>query len=262
MTDDTTQKSGRLPDDTPITQAELVAITKALQHWNSLKKPGLVVIHTDSKSSIQIFQNKKLNTYPTTVKALLRHAEAINKRGRHSFIHWVPSHMGIKGNERADALANAAIHNTEINPAEITAAKFAGKIQTFIHQTTLNPIKPPPEWQAQWYKATTLEETKILQNRLCDVQIRNLRCASYHTDHVIQKTCQVCEEPLSPAHYLVMCPGLPALRAKIMKKINPTLLRLRPSQLASILIRRAALEPTLFYELFSKHPFHYSYRRY
>jgi ribonuclease HI len=81
-------------------QANLYALTQLLYQQNAFEK---VVILVDSKSVIQAISSKKTPKTLTVleVNKALRQLTAL----KYVMLQWVPSHVGIHGNEIADLLA-------------------------------------------------------------------------------------------------------------------------------------------------------------
>ena len=101
-----TQKC-RLPDNASIFKAEIQAISMALD----IKDANLskVLIFSDSLSVLQSVNNCKLD-YPLVQDILLRfHNMSSNMSSKHIILCWLPSHTGIKGNEKADIAAKSAL---------------------------------------------------------------------------------------------------------------------------------------------------------
>ncbi|XP_068234291.1 uncharacterized protein [Palaemon carinicauda] len=87
-------------------QTELVATQQPLK-CSIENEEGPVVIHTGSRPSMQALQQAKNNENKallTNIKALLHQH---NERGRPVNLNWIPSHIGIPGNEKADELAKS-----------------------------------------------------------------------------------------------------------------------------------------------------------
>ncbi|XP_066958312.1 uncharacterized protein [Macrobrachium rosenbergii] len=88
-------------------QTELVAIRQALLYSSLENEEGPVIIHTDSKSSMQALQQiriKENKALLAGIKSLLyQHSE----RGRPVTMNWILSHIGIPGNDTADELAKS-----------------------------------------------------------------------------------------------------------------------------------------------------------
>ena len=83
-----------ISDEASICTAELLAIEAAIEYiWESSDEKFMII--TDSLSSLQALKRQKL----------------VWAQG-HCFC-WVPSHIGIRGNERTDVLAKAALDKTK-----------------------------------------------------------------------------------------------------------------------------------------------------
>ena len=94
----------RLPDNASIFTAEIQAINMALDY---IKDANLskVLIFSDSLSVLQSINNCKLDN-PLVQGILLRFH---NMSSKHIILCWLPSHTGIKGNEKADVAARSAL---------------------------------------------------------------------------------------------------------------------------------------------------------
>ena len=98
----------RLPNGSSTLQTELVAILKALQYAEARDKP--VVIHTDSLGSIQALAKGPPKDNVSLVTTIWATAQQIKENGRTIHLNWIPSHVGIPGNEEADTAAKNALH--------------------------------------------------------------------------------------------------------------------------------------------------------
>ena len=101
--------------ETTNNRMELMAAIRALE---SLKRPVLVRLHTDSqylKDGITLWiGNWKRNGWKTAAKKPVKNADLWRQLEDAAAIHevewhWVRGHVGHPENERADALARAAI---------------------------------------------------------------------------------------------------------------------------------------------------------
>ncbi|XP_074030324.1 uncharacterized protein [Leptinotarsa decemlineata] len=104
---DTTTYTYRLPSFSSIYSGEVFAILSALQYCR--RSVGDHVIFTDSLSAVLGIQQ----LYPKNALLLLIKTELgkLLQDGKHIEIVWIPSHMGITGNERAYSEAREAISN-------------------------------------------------------------------------------------------------------------------------------------------------------
>ena len=96
---------------------ELMAVIKALE---ALKQPSAVIVHTDSRyvmdGATKWMKNWKRNGWKTADKKPVKNEELWraleDAAARHAVSwRWVEGHSGHAENERADALARAAIPN-------------------------------------------------------------------------------------------------------------------------------------------------------
>ena len=94
---------------------ELMAVIRALE---ALKQPSAAVVHTDSRyvmdGATKWMKNWKKNGWKTADKKPVKNEELWraleDAAARHAVSwHWVEGHSGHAENERADALARAAI---------------------------------------------------------------------------------------------------------------------------------------------------------
>ena len=94
--------SCRINDEASICTAELLAIEAAIEYiWDSSDEEFMII--TDSLSSLHALKSQKLNN--PIVSNILHMC--------HIVFCWVPSHIRIQSNERADVLAKAALDKTK-----------------------------------------------------------------------------------------------------------------------------------------------------
>jgi len=179
---DATQ-SMRVTDNASSLQAEAVAIMGALAHA-SLRE-GHVVIHTDSRAAIDCLQQSspKDNIYLLTT--VLTIAQRILAQGRRIIINWVPSHIGIRGNELADRLADIG-RGMPPNPMiikpsrKILRQKCNATARAFLLQLHREKTRSSPS--ARWYSDATGYEPLALSeaiNRGTEVILHRIRLG-YH----------------------------------------------------------------------------------
>jgi ribonuclease HI len=122
---------GRLPDHTPVTLAELHAIHAALAWREAQDRHEDTIIHSDSMAAIKILAQTKTQTYPEITTKIINSAFNLSQRGSLTILNWVPSHINIDGNEKADKLANEATSLTNIQHAKQTSAAYKHIITKF-----------------------------------------------------------------------------------------------------------------------------------
>ena len=204
-------------------QTELIALKQALQHSID-NGEGPVTIHTDCKSAVQALQTIKIKENKSVImdiKSLLYQHENMN---RQVTINWIPSHIGIPGNDKADELAKSTkyIQNVQIK-IQPTTSQIKNMTAPAIKTNMQNEIKNHANLgspSANWYiQATELIPHPVTKNtpRELAVIIHRLRLgykATWQIVEGINKPCNYCnEEPESPLlHYLLDCPHTVTLR--------------------------------------------------
>ncbi len=151
--------------------SELIAIEKALE-FNLLQTVyKQTVILTDSMSAIQALNSGQSKTRPDKIHKIKQLISITIKKGKEINIEWVPSHVGIPGNERADAAATAAHIEGE---SDITLPT-PKEIYAVINE------KSKLKWQKQWLE---VPQSNFLR---CNCHQLPAKCEMYHKDRRADK---------------------------------------------------------------------------
>lgn len=113
--------------------AELVAIQARL--WTGLNDGNEdIIILTDSKSAIQAITENKFtittNEYAIETRKYIKKIEEGRGGNRKVILVWIPSHIGVEGNEIADILAKECTEekeDTEVKVPRIDLKNIAKK---------------------------------------------------------------------------------------------------------------------------------------
>lgn len=105
-----------IPEILPVDCAECLAIAQALHNALDLMDrtptPGsAVVVFSDSRSALTSILNFDLGSREfghAIIETILIKARELSRRGVRVFLHWVPSHQHVPGNELADWVARLA----------------------------------------------------------------------------------------------------------------------------------------------------------
>ena len=169
------------------------------------------LICTDSQALTSALANSSREVSNITKK--------LDTLNREIIIQWIPSHVGIVGNERADALANEASGLKE--RAKPTTYKSA--VATIKY--TIKDPSPSHARTAQIYQKLSRErDEKTLLSRRDAVMLARLRSghnmllSGYRTliNPAESPSCPRCEEANETVeHWLVDCPGTLAARQEI-----------------------------------------------
>ena len=96
----------RLPDSASIFTAEIWAIIKAVDEIK-YSVASKYIVFTDSFSCLQALQSMKLE-HPL-IEMVIRKCVFLNFAKKDIILCWVPSRIGIRGNERTDSTALSAL---------------------------------------------------------------------------------------------------------------------------------------------------------
>lgn len=191
--------------------AESCAIYKAVRLAISSNKKTF--IFTDSLSVLKAISNPFNNSWNTVIKirdSLIGNEEKIR-------IHWIPSHIGIFGNEKADIAAKYASYAPVLLDPTLEKIDIRRHIANFIkikvrdnqihhhHYYNINPLFASPIYP------TTIDKSKIrIFSRL------RLGHTIFSHEYRIKKSttpiCPSCDDNLTIKHILNDCPSSSSLR--------------------------------------------------
>ena len=200
----------RLPDGTSVFLAELHAIYLALKFIEA-KRLRHAVICSDSKSAIQSL----LTPYPSSplLTLILNKHEQLQERGAKIQFLWIPGHSGIKGNEKADAVAKDALNLAFVTELHI---EFSS-IKTLIRKAILK------YWQDQWTNSAPQTQLKNIKpvvkewptsyrgNRIQEKVLAKIRIGHTYLTHKFiyskdpRPRCIPCGHVLTVKHILIYC---------------------------------------------------------
>ena len=129
-------KKMRIPDGSSVFTAEAKAIDLALDFVNTCTDTDKFVIFSDSLSVLQAFNNTSSKNSQIQ-NLLLKHHEISSSK---SVIYcWIPSHIGIYGNEKVDKNAKESL-NLDQTDFKIPFSNFKPLINKYIFN----------KWQSSW----------------------------------------------------------------------------------------------------------------
>jgi len=207
----------RLSNNITIYTAELIAIKLAMQWLITKGIVGKVAIFSDSLSAIQSLETGISTSKPNLLLGVRKLLKQINMENRCEItFSWIPSHVGIIGNEMADTLAKLATSKSQVDidlPREVKDVYF--DIDKHIMNT----------WQEEYNKSKTGTHYKTIEPNVTnkikysaklrrkDVTITRLRlghCSLNHYLYRIKKhatgLCSHCNVQETIEHFLMNCP--------------------------------------------------------
>ena len=166
----------------------------------------------DSMSSLEALNGFKFEL--DLVQKIIKDYTHLTNNGKMIIFCWIPSHVNIRGNEKADAAAKSAL-SFPVTKMKLPACDLIPRISKFCLK----------EWQDIWnccqsnklhaiYPVVgTAQHNKICSRREA-VIINRLRIGDCRLTHSYlmsgddQPVCESCRLPLTVKHVLVDCPNL------------------------------------------------------
>jgi len=211
---------GRLQNDTTIYTTELFAILSAIKFATNL--PGQYVLWTDSLSSIKALSS----TAPADHHLIHKITECMKTMPDDKIvIEWIPSHMGIEGNERADRLAKQALELQQ------TTLRWLGKIEAYRKINAHYASKNRTQWSRnQLYNSAAYPAEANYEHhsfsRQQQIAVSRLRLRTTKITHghyftrSLPRMCRHCSTRLTLKHMLIDCPDLSEYRTEILQQCN------------------------------------------
>ena len=213
-------KTARLRDGSSVFNAELEGILLTIKKFVTLPQYKRFIIYTDNLSAVESLRNKNFKT--KNVKRFYNLLKKIPPQTQ-LVIAWVPSHVGIPGNEKADRLAKAALASSLAAHSQVCWSDLKPQVDTYICTA----------WQALWNDETRNKLYEIrpnLKESLCNTTqplyrkqetvMTRLRIGhtwithSYLLKKEDQPFCHACDNPFTVKHILVECSDFTHIRNK------------------------------------------------
>lgn len=214
----------RIADMTSIYAAESEAAKEALSWVANQAGVGAYLICTDSLSVVTALEKKTISSvWKDSMMSLYN--RCVENRTVVTFF-WVPSHVGIPGNERADREAKAALNCQVDRTVGIDFTELKTSIKTRIIW----------RWQAQWnsvrnnklreIKNTVLPFEVTAETRRENVVLARLRIGhsmlthQYLLERTSEPVCRNCNSKLTVKHIIADCPALEQERREVGLRPN------------------------------------------
>ena len=197
----------RLPSVTSVFTAELYALYSAVSFVSS--RPGRFVIFTDSLSSVRALQSLCLTPHYLVYRIS---SVLLSLPPGKVVVEWVPGHVNIPGNTRADSLATVALSLPRINNISPSAAELRQLIRAAYYSA----------WCSWWCSLPlsfrsfkhSLGPTAFAEvDRPLQVSLTRLRLGVTPLTHrhlystAPQVVCRLCLCPVSLEHLFIQCPS-------------------------------------------------------
>ena len=217
------EKSKRINDLHSVFSAELLAILLATEYIMK-KKLKKAIICSDSKSAI-LSLGKQPSSHPLIRKIQTKVKNLINSDIK--FL-WIPAHIGIQGNERADQLARNSLDLPPNNTIPCPLDDFLNHLHKKLLELRqydwnnyphhhLYQIKPEIKHFKTSYQNNRIKEIILARLRIGHTRITKQHMFDHHGDPPEAPKCVKCANDTiyTIKHFLLDCPHLRAQRQHI-----------------------------------------------
>lgn len=247
--------SKRTSDHISVFTAEIIAICLALQ-WIEEIQPTRAVICTDSLSALNSLESGTSSARQDMINQVMQSLYRTRQYGILVNFVWVPSHMGVKGNEEADNLAKQALNHSQID-VEVALSKTEIKV---IIAKQIQEI-----WQKEWNEGTKGRHFYCIQgkvgserrrfgNRKEDVLVTRMRIGHCLLNQCLQRigkhengNCDKCGLAETVEHVLIECEAYERERSQLrhaLRNIDINELTLQ------VLLGEGTKQSRIYHELF------------
>ena len=215
------------------------AIIKALEQIK-ISTVSKYIVFTDSLSCLQALHHMKLE-HPL-IGMVIRKCVFLNIAKKEIVFGWVPSHTGIKGNEKADSAAKSA-WDLPCTKVGVPSNDFKHCINQYIFSTwqddwngavmnKLHSVKPVlGDWQSS-YRRCRKDEVVLCRARIGHTHLTH----SYILRKDPPPLCEHCQCILTVCHILVECNHFARERKDIFGRRDVVkLFRFHPTQIVLFL---------------------------
>ena len=143
--------SFRLPDNSSIFTAEIAAIIKALEYVKASWFTKFVIF-CDSKSVLETISSQESNN--PLLNNLFKIIQSLKEDGNIIHFCWVPSHVGIRGNEMADKAAKEGLNKRVPVRYKIPYTDLLPKVKSYVKDL----------WQERWDRQVDNKLNAIIPN--------------------------------------------------------------------------------------------------
>jgi kelch-like protein 2/3 len=185
-------KTNRLNNFVSVFSAELFAIQQALEYVEQLPQTDRIVIFSDSKSALQALRNPTSRNRVTISEKCRLTIHRMIERGASVCLCWIPSHVGILGNEMADSAAKEAAAMPDVTDSiGLSVSEAYSRLKLFC-KTKWNSLFSATAQEKNWVDPDSVHsafQVFNLPRRILPLFYR-LRTAALKIDHTGQKcTC-------------------------------------------------------------------------
>ena len=216
------EETVRITDNTSITTAEQQAVLMALKHINNEHKNEKIAICTDSLATIKSINNDRHQSRQDITDQIQKEHKIATEQNRNTIaILWIPSHIGIIGNDKADTLANRGRQKEtkqeiRLGPGEIKCKIKRELTQKLFQKSWDENITKGHRHNQLFYEIFPKANTKI-NNTHRNILFNKLRLGvSKHNVEI----CEICQTDRTNEHMLIECPKFENNRNRVKNNLE------------------------------------------
>lgn len=255
------EKSYRLPNDSTVFMAEVLALTRAAEmvvNFRDVMNIRYVKIHCDSQAALLAVNNRNIRSQ--TVLDAIRALNRVGELGISLTLVWIKAHVNHEGNEKADALAKAGTTGLGLTVSHLRTPQVV--IKNSITEAAY--AKWSTDWSSYKHARQTKQffsepSSKLAKMIYCLPRTKVSRLVSCITGHgpfgyhqaliepSIDPMCRFCMyEPRETFHHLMFsCPALANRRSEILGAFElPLDYKWKPAEILTF------IDSTRIYEIF------------
>jgi len=132
--------SSRISDGSSTLQTELYAIQVALKHALILQENKIYIL-TDSLSALQVLQQESILDNVALITAVQFKIKQLRDQGKLVSFMWIPSHVGLQGNEAADKAAKDSLRQYHLKLIKPSLSKIKSRARIITTSPSRNPCQ-------------------------------------------------------------------------------------------------------------------------
>ncbi|GFX46670.1 putative RNA-directed DNA polymerase from transposon BS [Trichonephila clavipes] len=160
----------------------------------------------DSRSAIQHLSDWT-NVGDKTSVSILKNLKELSQQ-HEIYFQWIPSHIGLFGNDTADLLAKEGVTEDLMSRRSLTFSEIFFKTKSLIQELWKTPPIHP------WYNrqapdgALSIKVDRVVQTTISRLASGHTRGLSFHLGQKIYENCSKCNLVLATPDHLLLCAGL------------------------------------------------------
>ncbi|GFX23603.1 RNase H domain-containing protein [Trichonephila clavipes] len=162
-------------------RSELIAIDEALRIIKTMTSPDEIWILCDSRSAIQHLSDWT-NVGDKTSVSILKNLKELSQQ-HEIYFQWIPSHIGLFGNDTADLLAKEGVTENLMSRRTLTFSEIFSKTKSLIQELWKTPPTHP------WYNrqapggALSIKADRVVQTTISRLASGHIRGLSFNLGH-------------------------------------------------------------------------------